>query len=87
MRCGAAMSVELERQGIPTALVATLTSTAITVGANRIVVGAGIQHPVGNPKLAPEEELKQRCSVVELALTTLTTELSEQRVFEAAGAL
>ena len=80
------MAKELERQGIPTALVATLVSTALTVGANRIIVGSGIQHPVGNPKLNPEEELRQRQDLVQCALNSLTIELREQQVFEASVA-
>lgn len=86
MRCGAAMARELERHGIPTALVATLVSTALTVGANRIVVGTGIQHPLGNPKLSAEEERRQRRRLLECAIQSLTTDLQEQRVFQAAAA-
>jgi glycine reductase len=38
---------ELERLGLPTALISPLSSVALSVGANRILRGTAITHPVG----------------------------------------
>jgi glycine reductase len=75
------MAKELENNGIPTALIATLTSVATNVGAPRIIAGAGITHPAGNPRLSQEQERKFRQALVELALEALTTEVDGPRVF------
>ena len=82
MRCGAAMAKELEANGLPTALIATLTSVAMMVGAPRIIRGAGITHPVGNPDLPEEEERKFRRALVEVAIQALTTEVQAPRIFD-----
>ncbi len=75
------MAKELERAGIPTALVSSLVSIALSVGANRIVAGLGIPHPLGDPRLSPAEQKKIRRAIVEKALRALTTHLTEQRNF------
>jgi len=51
------------------------------VGANRIVPALGIPHPLGDPSLSPEEEKRKRRSLVEKALQTLITPISEQTIF------
>ena len=45
------MAKELERAGLPTVQVSTMTPVAVMVGANRIVPAAGIIHPLGNADL------------------------------------
>ena len=75
------MVKELDRAGIPTVLVCSLVSIAQSVGANRIVPGLGIPHPLGDPRLNREEQKKLRKALVEKALRALTTLLTEQRVF------
>lgn len=79
------MAKELEANGIPTALIATLTSVAVMVGAPRIVKGAGITHPVGNPDLPPEAERTFRRLVVESAVQALATEVHAPRIFDWGG--
>lgn len=54
----------------------------MTVGANRIVPTIAIPHPLGNPKLDPNEEKALRRKLVEKALVALTTEVEEQTIFE-----
>ena len=51
------------------------------VGANRIIPGVAIIHPLGSPVLNAQEERKLRRAIVIKALEALQTELSEQRVF------
>lgn len=75
------MAKELERAGIPTALVSSLVSIALSVGANRIVAGLGIPHPLGDPRRSPGEQKKMRRALIEKALRALTTPLIEQRIF------
>jgi len=58
-----------------------MTPVALMVGANRIVPGAGIVHPVGNADLDSEAEKALRRAITEKALEALQTELQEQRVF------
>lgn len=71
----------MEREGLPAALITTLTSVAQNVGANRIVTGAGIPHVVGNPDLDPVKEKEFRRSLVERGLRALATPLESQQVF------
>ncbi|MBW2031345.1 MAG: glycine/betaine/sarcosine/D-proline family reductase selenoprotein B [Deltaproteobacteria bacterium] len=64
---------ELERAGIPTVQISTMTPIAIMVGANRVIRGAGIVHPVGNVELDPKEERVLRREIVLKALRALET--------------
>jgi glycine reductase len=44
------------------------------VGANRIIRGNGIVHPLGNPDLPPEEEKKLRERILRQAFESLQQE-------------
>ncbi len=76
------MVKEIERAGIPVVHMCTVVPISLTVGANRIVPTVAIPHPLGNPTLDKEEEAKLRRKLVEKALNALTTEVTEQTVFE-----
>ena len=76
------MVKEIERAGIPVVHMCTVTPISLTVGANRIVPTIAIPHPLGNPALSKEEEKAIRRKLVEKALAALTTEVSEQTVFD-----
>ena len=65
------MTVEVEKAGIPTAQISTMTPIALMVGSNRVILGKGIIHPVGNIDLDPKEEKKLRRAIVEEALESL----------------
>jgi glycine reductase len=71
----------LERAGLPTVQVATMTPVAVMVGANRIVPAAGIIHPFGNAELSPEDEKALRRRIVEKALQAIQTEVVRPTVF------
>ncbi len=75
------ISKELERAGLPTAQVSTMTPVALMVGSNRIIPGSGIVHPVGNVDLEPEEEKRLRRSIIKGALEALQTEVEEPTRF------
>ena len=76
------MVKEIERAGIPVVHMCTVTPISLTVGANRIVPTIAIPHPLGNPALPPEEEYALRKKLLSRALEALTTEVSEQPVFD-----
>ncbi len=75
------MAKELERSGIPTALVTPLVPLALAVGANRVVPGKAVTHPVGDPTLPREEELAFRRRLVERGLLAVQTPITTQTVF------
>lgn len=75
------MVKEFERAGIAAAHICSIVPISKTVGANRIVPGVAIPHPLGDPSKSPQEERKIRRQLVEHALDALETEISEQRVF------
>ena len=50
------MAKEIERAGIPTALVTAMVPVAQSVGAPRIVAAPAIVHPLGNPRLPIDQE-------------------------------
>jgi len=76
------MVKEIERAGIPVVHACTVTPISLTVGANRIVPTVAIPHPFGNPSLNAEEEKALRRKLVEKTLIALTTEVTEQTIFE-----
>jgi glycine reductase len=78
------MSREIEKAaGIPVVQMATIVPIMLTVGANRIVPGVAIPHPIGAPEQGPEGDVKVRRKLINKALEALTTEVSEQTVFKA----
>ncbi len=76
------MVKEIERAGIPVVHIATIVPISLTVGANRIVPGVAIPHPLGDPDKSLEEEKKVRRAIVERAFQALQTEIEDQTVFE-----
>ena len=75
------MAKELERAGIPTVLVTCLTNFAEMVGANRILAGVAMLHPVGNPGLGLDEERQMRRRLLVRALEVLATHVDSPRLF------
>jgi len=75
------MVKEVERAGIPVVHACTVTPISLTVGANRIVPTVAIPHPFGDPALSAEEEKSLRRELVEKTLNALTTEVTEQTIF------
>jgi len=75
------MAKELERAGLPTVLVTCLTNVAEMVGANRILAGVAIPHPVGDPGLAASVEQQQRRRLLLRALEALTVPVEAPRLF------
>lgn len=76
------MVKEIERAGIPVVHICTVTPISMTVGANRIVPAIAIPHPLGNPALTLDEEKAIRRRILNTALEALSTEVSDQTIFE-----
>ncbi len=76
------MVKEIERAGITVVHVCTVTPISMTVGANRIVPAIAIPHPLGNPALSMEEEKEIRRHIMNTALEALSTEVTEQTIFD-----
>ena len=68
----------MEAAGLPTAQICTLTPVAEMVGSPRIVAGNGIVHPMGDAERSPEEELRIRRTLLERALTALSSRADER---------
>ncbi len=75
------MAKEIEREGIPVVHICSIITISQTVGANRIVPAIAIPHPLGNPKLSPEEEKRLRRNLLKKAFDALQTPIEEQTVF------
>ena len=77
------MTREIEKAaGVPVVQIATIGPIMLTVGANRIVPGVAIPHPVGNPALGPEGDKDVRRELITRAFKAMTTEITEQTIFE-----
>jgi len=61
--------------------IATVTPISLTIGANRIIPGIGIPHPLGDPKLSRKDQYELRKNKVKQALAALQTPITEQTVF------
>ncbi len=77
------MSREIEKvAGIPVVQMATIVPIMMTVGANRIVPGVAIPHPIGSPELGAEGDRKVRRKLLNKALEALSTRVSKQTIFK-----
>ncbi len=62
--------------------VTALPTIAQMVGANRILRGVAITHPVGDPSLGAPDEHALRVAIVRRALEMLATEVQARTVWE-----
>ena len=76
------ISQEIEKAGIPTAIVTTLVPTALMVGASRIVPGLAITHPLGKPGLPAAKERDARRAIVLKALEAVQDKVYDKKVFD-----
>lgn len=77
------MTREIERVAdIPVVQIATIVPIMLTVGANRIVPGIAIPHPVGDPQKGDKADHDARRALLLKALDAMQTEIKEQTVFE-----
>ena len=64
----------MEKAGIPTVQITAALPVAKMVGANRVVLGNGIVHVVGDAAVSAEDEKKVRRQLIEKALGELRSE-------------
>ena len=76
------MAKEIERVGLPAALICAIVPIALTVGANRIIRAVAIPHPTGDPNVRKEEEIEIRKNLLRKALNALASKIEEQTVFK-----
>lgn len=76
------MAKEIERAGIPVALISALYSLALTTGAPRVVRGARIEHVCGNPRLSPEKDREYGMRIIMTALKSLQTDVPGPTLFD-----
>jgi glycine reductase len=69
------ISKELDRAGVPVAIVTAMYPLAEQVGASRIIRGVRIPHPCGDPNLPPEVDARLRKTIVKTALDALKTDV------------
>ena len=77
------MAKEVERAGIPTVLITSLSTVALKVGANRVLQGKRFSHPCGNPALKREDERAWRVELLRRAMQALATPVTRPTLFDA----
>jgi len=75
------MSKELEKAGLPVALISAMFPVAQQVRANRIVKGVSIPHPCGDPSLPKELDARLRREIIHTALKALESEVEGPTLF------
>ncbi len=75
------ISKELDRAGIPTAIITAMYPLVEQVGAGRIVKGVRIPHPCGDPSLPAEIDLRLRREIVVTALKALHSQVDGPTLF------
>ena len=75
------ISKELDRAGLPVALITAMYPVAEQVGASRVVKAVSIPHPCGDPSLPPELDGQLRREIVETALNALEADIKATKVF------
>ena len=75
------ISKELDRAGLPVAVISAMYPVVEQVGASRIVRGVRIPHPCGDPSLSAELDGRLRREIVETALKALQSEVDGPVLF------
>jgi len=78
------MSKELEKAGLPVALISAMFPVSQQVRANRIVKGVSIPHPCGDPNLSKELDARLRREIIQTALRALEAEVEGPTLFSPA---
>ena len=73
------MSKELEKAGLPVALISAMFPVAQQVRANRIVKGVSIPHPCGDPNLSKELDARLRREIIQTALKPSSPRSKDRR--------
>lgn len=73
---------EIEKEGIPLALITAMASLGKQVGANRIVTGRNVPHPCGDPSLPDKDDLALRRAILNTALSALQMDIDGPTIFD-----
>lgn len=76
------MAKEIERAGIPVAVMTALPMIPLSVGASRVVRGVRVEHVCGDPGLTKELDRDVTRRVVATALRAVQTEVTAPTLFE-----
>jgi glycine reductase len=79
------MAKELERRGLPVALISAIPVIPLGASANRVVRGVRVEHVCGDPGLSPEADRTLRRRIVGTALRALQTKVAGPTLFDPAG--
>ena len=66
---------------MPVAFVTAMSMMAKQLGANRVITGTKIPHPMGDPSLPPEADKALRRKIVTCALTALQSDVDGPTIF------
>lgn len=75
------ISKELDRAGLPVAMISAMYPVAEQVGASRIVKAVAIPHPCGDPSLPAELDGQLRREIIATALKALEEKVESSTVF------
>ena len=75
------ISKELDRAGLPVAMITAMYPVAEQVGASRIVKAVAIPHPCGDPSLPAELDGQLRHEIIATALKALEAKVETTTVF------
>jgi glycine reductase len=75
------ISKEIERAGIPVALITAMVMVGKQTKSGRVIAGVKIAYPCGNPSLNPESDFALRKEIVKCALGALQTDVSSPTEF------
>ena len=63
-------------------MMTAMPAIPLSVGASRVVRGVRVPHVCGDPALSEEKDHELRARIVETALESLTTQVTEPTLFE-----
>lgn len=69
------MAKEIEKCGIPVAVLTALPNVARNIGVSRVVQGSAITTPSGNGEKTGKEELEDKIKLIKKALNAISSEV------------
>lgn len=79
------MAKELERRGLPVALISAIPVIPLGAGASRVVKGVRVEHVCGDPGLSDAADRALRRRIVATALRALQTPVDGPTLFDPAA--
>ncbi len=73
---------EVERLGIPVAMISAIYELPMITGANRVVKGARIEHVCGDPSLGEQKDFEYGLRITRTALAALETAVDVPTLFD-----